>query len=415
MNPNSEQVTKDLRIVIDKDTKKMSKHDFFDIFSTFLGKDTIKYEVINNRKVLVYSANNLKIILLASQITYLGNKHPIFKKRVQLKKWYMDVVLYGNSNVNTDVRFIGVYKYMDNIVFVDFDKTKYINKKMNNSSAHIYINDLYQGIILGKFSKYDKNGNLITVIKSDFLNDYLNKKNTELSLKQEVLNYIDEFNKKEFCFNQEIDVVSAIKEMYDHNFKQRKQCEWAGFYVEYKFYYYLLTKQLSNYIRYLNEGNVEKEFDFDLKFTRLNFYGDLKASSLDEISTMLNDSKNIIEEIDKYGCIWYLIYEHETIKDKTLTNHPYNRKRLEFIRSIEPNYQKGKDLSYTQRLKAKVNFKKMIVLEINKANYSSLLEQMTSNFHQPDHESKRNPKFKITKKNIWNAIIYSYIAEEEKK
>ena len=67
---------------------------------------------------------------------------------------------------------------------------------------------------------------------------------------------------------------------------------------------------------------------------------------------------------------------------------------------------------YSTRLKAMVNYKKMFIVEINKINFGTLLEKMTSNFHQINNGKKRKPKFKLTKNNIDNAIIYSYIPKK---
>ena len=225
----------------------------------------------------------------------------------------------------------------------------------------------------------------------------------------ELINEVNKFNKTTPIFTNWITVRQAIEEMHNNSFPKWKEAEWAGFYLEYLYSSYIDKNHIQNIIEYLNnKSSLTRHLDFDLYFHNANFYGDLKSSSSSEKSTMLNDKSNILFELNSYGKLWYLIYEHDTVKDRDLDGHPFTKSRLEYIRLFEPNYKLGEDLSYYQRLKAKVKYCKMFIVEINKINYSSLLEEMTSNFHQPDGTTLRQPKLKFTKENIKNAIVYSY-------
>ena len=409
MNAKSEQLTKNGTLEFALDARLSSRETLF-ILKKIFGEE-LYIEKICGKKVFVSKNGEKKTILLISQISYLGNPHPLYKKRVQLKNWFMDILDYTYDDFTYDVKLIGIYRYKDNVLFVDFDKEKYMTKKMHNSSAHVYVNDLFKGLETGTFSKRDKNNNLITVIRPDFFKSYIFNGTHALDEYNQLLELIDSFNKNHFVFNKWIEVNYAVQEMKDNNFSKWKECEWAGFFLEFKFSYYTIIKKIEEYVKYMNNTKKDLNLDFDLKFEKANFYGDLKSSSIKELSTMLNDAENILYEIEQYGKLWYLIYEHDTIKDKDLKDFPYTKKRLQVIRRYEPNYKKGEDLSYSTRLKAKVNYKKMYIVEINKINYGSLLEQMTSNFHQPNHGATRKPKFKITKQNIQNAIIYSYNPE----
>ncbi len=411
MNSKSEQLTKNGTLEYSLDVR-LNSNEIFCIFKKIFN-DKINIEKVYNKKVYVVNNGKKKIILLTSQISYLGNPHPLYKKRVQLKKWFMDILSYVYNDDNYNVKLIGIYRYQDNVLFVDFDKEKYIKNKMHNSSAHVYVNDLFEGLENGTFSKRDKNNNLITVIRPDYFRSYIFNGAYALDEYNQLLTLIENFNKNYFEFNKWIEVNQAVQEMKDNNFSKWKECEWAGFFLEFKFSYYTIIKEIEDYVKYINNTRKEHNLDFDLKFDKANFYGDLKSSSMKELSTMLNDAENILYEIEHYGKLWYLIYEHDTIKDKDLVGFPYTKKRLQLIRKYEPNYKKGEDLSYSTRLKAKVNYKKMYIVEINKINYGSLLEQMTNNFHQPNHGAIRKPKFKITKQNIQNAIIYSYNPEKK--
>lgn len=407
MNILSEQLTKEEKLVYARDERlsfKTLKNILYDLFGEML-----LYENIVGHKVFVVQSASKKIILLTAQITYLGNPHPSYKKRVQLKSWFADVIKFSLANSFAyDVRLIGIYKYKDNVIFVDFDKTNYINRKMHNSSAHVYTNDLYQAMEIEIFTKIDKNKNRITTIKPDKFKSYLLKEKSGKSVEiEELIKIVDNFNKNHFVFDEWIEVDKAILEMKKNNFAQRKQCEWAGFYLEYRFKDYIFKKKIDNYVTYMNDSGEDNIFDFDLKFLSPVFFGDLKSSSIDQLSTMLNDAKHVKDELELYGKLRYLVYEHETIKDKDLEGYPFTKKRLEIIRLFEPDYKKGEDSSYRDRLKAKVKYKKMFIVEINNINFLSLLEEGSKGFHQPNGDL-RNVKFKFTKTNIENAIIYSY-------
>ena len=52
----------------------------------------------------------------------------------------------------------------------------------------------------------------------------------------------------------------------------------------------------------------------------MNFYGDLKASDLKKKEAPGNDQTNTLDAISKHGRLWYIIYEHDTIKDKDKGN-----------------------------------------------------------------------------------------------
>ncbi|UUD35752.1 hypothetical protein NPA07_02655 [Mycoplasmopsis caviae] len=316
-------------------TKKETKNILQDIFGSSLST-----EKIEGKDVFICSGLDKKVILLTSQISYLGNPHPIYKKRVQLKKWFLDIFNYASKFDNFDVKFIGIYRYRDNVLFVDFEKDKYINKKMHNSSAHVYTNDLYKGNSNGIFTKYDKNKNLIHIISKKKFKDYILNNEKPTTEEYELIELIDDFNKNHFDFNKWIEVQNAVLEMKNNNFPKWKECEWPAFYLEYKFSCWTILKYINKYIKYLNNEFKNRKLDFDISFPNSNFFGDLKASDIKKLDAMLNDAENIEYELEQYGKLWYLIYEHDTIKDKNLDNYPFTKKRLETIRIFEPDYKK---------------------------------------------------------------------------
>ena len=409
-NAKSEQITLNGQLVFEHDVK-MYRPEIRLIYKSIFG-NSYKEEIICGKKVDVVSNNNKRFFLLTSQITYLGNPWPTYKKRVQLKNWFKFIYDDFNNDSSVDIRLIGIYRYGSQIVFVDFDKAPYFSRKMHNSSAHVYTNDLYQGIVHGVFSKRDIKNNLITSIRKNNFKNYLFGSTAQpQNFENEILEKIDCFNKTQNIFNDWICVHQAIREMRDANFKKWKEGEWAGFFVEYLYDKFIKDENIKTIMEYINNKDSQsRDLDFDLFFSKANFYGDLKSSDIVKKDTMLNDKGNVIYELKHFKKLWYIIYEHETIKDKDIPGHPYTAKRLEVIREVDPTYKIGHDDTYLSRLKAKVKYKKMFIVEINSINYSSLLEEMTSNFHLPDGVTKREPKFKLTKTNIQNAIIYSFVA-----
>lgn len=404
-NLKSEQLRSDLSLDINKDqvlsTKEMQKS-----IINILGKDNCYIEKFDNKNLLCYKHNNKIEILLLASITYMGGngQHPIYKKRMQLKKWYKDVVNYYNCKQNYNVRFIGVYHYQSNIVLAEFLKDTYINKKMNSSAAHIYTNDLYQAMKDGVFRRKDKNKNEIVTIKyikfKDYLDDKMNKTNNDL------FNIFALFNAGDY-FGKWISAKNAIPEMHNNHWNKWKETEWPGWYLEFKMNEFIKEKCLERKILYVGSSQKRAgELDFDLWFGEDNFYGDLKASDITKKEAPGNDKQNFIECINKYDRFWYVIYEHDTIKDSESNNYEATRFRTNYIKNNNewPNNKKFDELSYYKRMKKEVKFVKMYIIELNRINFRNIL----SDFNQGKQPSgnERKPKFKITKNNIDNFIVY---------
>lgn len=372
-----------------------------------LGKNNCKVEKISNKKVLVYSHNNQKEYLLLAAITYMGGtgQHPVFKKRMQLKNWYKEVVKLLKKEKNNNVRFIGAYHYKGNIVLVEFLKDTYMVKKMNSSAAHVYTNDFFQAMKKGMFKRIDKNNNEIITVKYIKFKDYLDGK---LKVENDIIFLFNKFN-KDFTFGFWLTAEKAIKEMYENKWSKWKETEWAGWYLEYKFDKFITEHAIENKIKYV--GSINKQLgglDFDLWFPEEMFYGDLKASDIKSKEAPGNDQETFIECINKYDKFWYIIYEHETIKDSDVTNYPATRFRTNFIKNNNewPDNKKWNELSYHRRMKNSVKFIKMFIIELNRINFREIL----NDFHQGKQPSgdPRKPKFKITKRNIDNFIVFQY-------
>jgi hypothetical protein len=360
-----------------------------------LGNDSCRIERIYDKRVVVYTQNGRDIVLLVKAITYLGNPHPLFKKRIQLPDWYQDFCAAAERDGrNFDIRFLGVYHYGDNTVFVDFKKDTYLAHGMHNSSAHVYVNDLFQAQTYGIFEKEDQYGNIIVSIRCNKLKDYLDGQR-----QIDTANLFDLFRQFNcgFSFGQWLNALEVIQEMYHDGWRQWKQAEWAGWFLEYRFNKFTIENEVTDRMRYISQKK-DGELDFDIRFEEADFYGDLKASDIKHSDAPGNDQESLIECIYRYGRFWYVIYEHETIKDSD-RNYVATVARNQFIRSVDPDYEKD-DMSYHQKMKNSVRFMKMTILELNKVNFRDALKAFNQG-HQPNGGA-RKPKFLIDKKTLQN-------------
>ncbi len=415
MNVDSEQITLDKSLVIAQD-QPLTGNELKECLIKALGEDNSKILYVSQRKwVLEYSNGNKKTHLLVRTCTYLGNPHPIFKKRVQLPLWFNQ---YANAmheqSPDIDTRYIGVYHYGDvhhgdNIIFVDFKKETYLQKKGHNSSAHVYTNDLFQAMTHGIFTKEDKFGNTISVIRYDKFHDYITRNASDGNT---LFDLFRKFNCG-FSFGIWLRALDTIKEMHKNSWRHWKQAEWAGWFLEYKFNKFVVDNNLETKMRYVGSSQKGKgEMDFDIHFEEDDFYGDLKASDISQKQTPGNDQEHLIECIYKHGKFWYVIYEHETIKDDEKTGYEATKGRVRYIKSVDSTFEKD-EMSYHKRMKNSVKFTKMYILELNRVNYRGALTDFKQG-HQQDGSARR-PKFSINKKVLEddNLVIFRYTYDKQ--
>lgn len=399
MNVDNEQLSADLSLHIAQDQPLRDKAMINAVINT-LGADCCKVEEILDKKVIVFSNGNAKTIILPKAVTYLGNPHPIFKKRVQLPSWFKEYYNALQENgLNYDMKLLGVYHYEKNIVFVDFEKDKYLEREMHNSSAHVYINDLFQGMKYGVFRKTDANNNVVVTIRNNKLKDYLSGNETNAP------NLFDLFRKfnNGFTFGEWLYALDTIKEMHAGSWEKWQETEWAGWFLEYRFNKFTVDNEVTSQMRYISQKR-QGEWDFDIRFDADDFYGDLKASDIDKKEAPGNDKENLTECICHHDKFWYVIYEHETIKD-TNRNGVAAADRVRYIKSVNPKFKKD-ETSYATRMKHSVKFVKMYIIELNRINYREVLSEFNQG-RQPDG-APRKTKFMINKKNIENFIVFRY-------
>lgn len=373
-----EQIFKN-RVVFEYDEKKSSKEIEIILNKTF--------NVINrNHYEFKINLENKEITFLIKNITYLGHPHPFHTKRIQLSNGWEQKLK------NNDTFIIGVYNYKCTRLFVYFDKTNYVNRRLNNSSAHIWTNDLLKGFQDGVFQKVDIRKNEIFVIREDKLFEFVKEKF--------VLNKKAQTKEFEFIENFKNDIgkkwngISCYKQMIRKNYSNKYQAEWAGFYFEYRFEEFLNSnpkyKSICEFNRQKNIGSI----DLDVKFKK-GFYGDLKTHSNNSSGILGNDAKTIKNSVKKDGKIWYIVLNHDTIKDIDMGS----------ITSKFWNKVQGKLdlLSYSKKMKHSVTLDNFQILEINTYN-----EKYLTPFNQGLNSNglPRNPKIKINKKHLKNFLIY---------
>lgn len=398
----SEQINSCMQMVINYDEPLRTEKEILDAYKKALGDNVSIFKYQGTKRVILYECGGIKHYIISASVTCLSNPHPIFKKRMQLKRWYKDFYNEYKDMPNTTINIMGIYHYDGMEVYCDFSIPDYINKEMHSSSAHVYTNDIYQAVKNGIFEKVDLFGNHITTIKGIKLKDYFDG-----SIKESpVVGLFKKFNHS-FAFDEWLSANKCIKEMLDKNWYQAKGAEWPGWFLEFKVDEFITRENCSSIMLYTGNKNKAKGIlDFDLFFGALNFYGDLKASDIKKKETPGNDQKNTLDAISQYGRLWYIIYEHETIKDKDMSNEMAIA-RMELI-NPSYHYREGDKISYQQKMKHSVKFKKMHIFELNEVNMHEILSDFNQGHNSGPAMAERAAKFLLNKENMNNSIIYSY-------
>ncbi len=391
----TDQITIDGKIVQDV-CQKYSAPRKSEILNQFIGscelhKESVSYTLNekDHRENVMYHTvkSEPNLILLTANITHLGNTWPSYKYRIQIPpKWRA----FEAAHRDKDVRFIGIYHYGDNVIFADFNKQNYIRAKSKNSSAHIMIFDLFQGMKLGYYSKTDQKNNHITVIESSNFKDYLYSGTTEVS---DALGYVKQMN-LDFPFNTTIYGKDAYKEMWDADFKGKKEGEWPGFWVEFFYERYIRDHGLTPIIEYF--GRKKRDgFEFDLFAHCDDCFIDVKSSNVTQSLFHGNKIDYTLDAIRKYGKIWYVLYNFESEKDSKHNNEVARYWSGLMGKPLKPNGS----CSYGKRMKYSVKFVSMQIIQFDASNISIL---------KTIKESGGREKFGAKKKDLENCTLYTY-------
>ncbi len=369
-------------------------------------KNELLLEALPGARVVTYAEEQVvrykNYVILKKQVTHLGNPWPAFKKRIQIPGSWLRVAGHAQSDGLT-VKFIGIYHYRSVTIFVDFDPSTYVLRKANNSAAHVSTNDLFQAQTLGQFARVDRNGNRLKSVRADQFSDYLLG---GFESKQPRVDVFHRFN-SEFLVDDEIRALDAVREMNESKWPDTFQGEWPGFYVEFRLDSFLRRAGLRGIVEY-QKAKGHGLLDYDLVFKtgdELEYYGDLKASDVTKRESPGNDAEDIRRCVEEYGRFWYVIYEHETKHAKN-DGHRATIEWNEWKRSVGYTSRTGYNpMSYAGRFKASVRFVKMMILEVNAANFNVVLGDFTQGKQQSG--AARALKVMIKKRNIDNFLIYS--------
>ena len=369
---------------------------------------------------IVGNYQGFKYSIRVKNITYLGNPHPVYKKRIQISPDLQE--FYGKSkNLGYTPILLGIYTFKDNILFVDFNIDDFVNKKAHNSSAHVMTTDLAEASYQGIYQKYDYFENKITVFRKDFVKVYFENlideiKNTQIYEKMVAESFTNPnyATDKKLAATQGINLkptimpiniifpimhffknakhewygIDCYHEMIAANYRNKYQPEWAGFYLEYLFENYINKENLLDKILYAQEKEKDG-IDLDLYFPTLNCYGDLKCHSNQSTGIQGNDESTVVNQIKSNGHIFYIVGEHLTVKDSD-----FNYEVTKYWNSL----QKKDDLhSYEAKMKNRIILLKSYILDINANNFNKLIQ-----FKQGINSNGklRSPKIMINTSNL---------------
>lgn len=377
--------------------------------------------------------------LRVKNITYLGNPHPPFKKRIQiaddLHTFYRNACAKGRKPI-----LLGIYTYRDNTVFCDFNIEDFVVKKAHNSSAHVYTSDIADATLDDIFQKVDAFGNRITVFSPDGMGAWLldvmaasgwqgmqtsgqvrippaGTRQTPMQVRilpagaeqmrslahgagEIQMDYTASHGAGPVveCIRQffaQVPVVwhgiDCYREMIAADYRNKFQPEWPGFYLEYLFEKFLKEQRLENLIRYAQDKR-KGGIDLDLYFPVISCYGDLKAHSAHSRGIQGNDWGTVMSIIDAPGQnnhIFYVVCEHDTVKDSEM-----GYKVTEFWNRAQ---HKANLMSYSRRMKNRVVLRRAYILDIHAGNrqYLSMFKQGINSNGQ-----LREPKIMIEREHM---------------
>ncbi len=345
-----------------------------------------------------YSADfkGTPVVLCVKNITYLGTPHPIFKKRIQISARYQRLLAEDSTFL------LGVYSHQGATTFCLFDTGTYRNNRLNNSSAHVSVLDLRKAREQGIFEKVDMRGNRIVVFAEhcfeEAFDSYVLGK--ELALPAEV-----EMVKRFFeSVPRRLVGIDSIREMLKAGDPKALEAEWAGFFVEHLFKRFLDDHPgYSKHCVFIHD-KAPGGMDLDLLFLKGGFPGDLKTHTRSN-AIQGNDKATIEQAVERCGKVWYIVLEHNTVRDKDMggvTCIEWNEQINERNRRAGRLEVKERS-SYLSRMKHSVQFVHFLILEITAENY---MHVGVYNQGRNSDGSRRMPKIMIRRKDIDNFAIF---------
>lgn len=406
------------------DTKK-SPSQVSDLLASVLGDSYERISFGNFRNVCCgkYTKyDGSKIFFIVANLTFMGGRegqHPKDLKRIQYNVEWRN--FYNHYSSGGTVMWLGLYSYKGINIWTFFKPESYLQKHIGKSmiskggfkanySCHIYLNDLKIGYENGGISLYhkkiDKNKNTVGAIRFDCLKGFFEG---ELKGINPIISKITEINDRKIVWNNWIRADEAIPYMKSListvGFTKWKENLWNGWLVE-AYYSEYLNIYPSNYLYYVattQNQQVKKEYKYfglDLAFPgqKDHFIGDLKAVSIGDDDTYLNDETKVNEALHRYKKIWFVFYIHQKRKGST-NDYEMVRWRNHYI--MNEGNKDGK-IKYSE-LSAKntphsIKFTEMVIIELNditKDKYFFLRKQGVNS-----NGKARKDKYAISKKTL---------------
>ena len=337
-----------------------------------------------------------KLGLLVCNVTYLGHPHPTYKKRIQLKTYYLDYLIKNTKN-GIKTLYVGIYTYNSTRLFVVFEPSTYAHKKSHNSSAHVFSINLQYAQKVGTFSKIDAFGNKVRVFNTyEFIRYIKTLAGDELAdpFGENIMALI---TKRFGDFKGTIPLVwkgvDCYKQLIASNDHNARQGEWQGWYFEYLFKKYLSENRINDISWHADrtDGGV----DLDIKFACGDWvYGDLKADQIN--SGILGNSLDTLDVVlrNHNGSVYYVCCLYKSEKDSD-----HNYVVTSFWNSLRDNpYTSETDLRqrYGKRMKYSVTPVKLCVLKIDAIIYEILRKTPFAQGVNSDG-NERKPKLKVNK------------------
>lgn len=392
-----EQILKNGNIKLDFDEKlNLSEISTLmnELFNPMIKKDDKQFVLFN------------KIAVLVCNVTYLGNPHPLYKKRIQLKSYYLDY-LKNNVKKGLTTIYLGIYSYKQTKLFVVFEPSTYENKKSHNSSAHVYSTNLQYAQRAGKFEKIDKFGNKIFIFKRNSFIKYIKMLAGEGTTDIDGDTVIALINERFSDFSNKIENrwngIECYKQMLESNDPNSRQAEWPGFYFEYIFKKYLQENEIID----IEWHSEKKRFavDLDLLFDENKWiYGDLKADQINH--AILGNSIDTLDSVinDHHGTVFYVCCLYKSYKDSE--NNYEVTKYWNSLRDKPYSTEEEMKARYGRKMKYAVEPIRICVLKIDPTMYSILKQRPFKQGINSDGK-EREPKLKVDKNMIEALSIFS--------
>ena len=349
-----------------------------------------------------------RVGVLAANVTYLGNKHPEYKKRIQLKDYYPE---YATSNAKKGLKtvYVGIYTYNKTQLFVVFEPGTYLKKKSHNSSAHVFSMNLQYAQRAGEFTKTDGFGNKIHVFKTQHFIGYMKSLAGIEPLETDyegIIKLIQEYLVSFFeGLPKEWNGIESYKEMSASNYGNARQNRWPGWYFEYLFQNYLKDHETTEIA--WNSDKREGGIDLDLVFPMKEWtYGDLKADQTDEDILGNNFESFDKAVVDHNGVVYYICALYKAESD---SKHGYETtKYWNSLRDEERRYKDEKELENRagKQMKYSVEIESINILKIDKDMYEILRGNPFNQGVNSDGRP-RSPKLKVKKDMISALSVYT--------